>query len=160
MELHNELLQQAKDLAHNNANNPTQADLRRAVSAAYYALFHLLIFETCANWSRESSRKNLARMFQHSFMHKVSTRTADSVKMPFAREDPVVVGKLRSVAKTFFELQDKRHEADYDTKSSWTFVQAMNEILSVGRAFATWQEIKNEDIAQEYLVSLLIKPRD
>ena len=115
MELHDELLQQARDLAHHNDNHPTQADLRRAVSAAYYALFHLLIFETCANWSRDSSRKNLARMFQHSFMHGMSTRTADSRKMPFAGEDPVAIEKLRSVAKTFFELQDKRHEADYDT---------------------------------------------
>jgi hypothetical protein len=26
--------------------------------------------------------------------------------------------------------------------------------------FTTWDLIKNEDIAQEYLVSLLIKPRD
>jgi hypothetical protein len=99
-------------------------------------------------------------MFQHSYMHKVSTRTADSAKAPFTGEDPVVVAKLRSVAKIFFELQDKRHEADYDTKNSWTFVQAMKEILSVVRAFRTLQEIKHEDITQEYFVSLLIKPRD
>jgi hypothetical protein len=88
------------------------------------------------------------------------TRIADSSKTPFHGEDPIVVAKLRSLEKIFFELQDQRHEADYDTKKSWTFVQAMKEILAASRAFITWQEIKSENIAQEYLVALLIKPRE
>jgi uncharacterized protein (UPF0332 family) len=46
---HDELLQQAKELVHNNPGAPTQADLRRSVSSAYYALFHLLIFDACLN---------------------------------------------------------------------------------------------------------------
>ena len=53
------------DLVHKNAANPAQADLRRAVSAAYYAVFHLLISETVLNWRLESSRDGLARMFEH-----------------------------------------------------------------------------------------------
>lgn len=47
MAYHDELLEQAKELVHKNPNNPTQADLRRSVSSAYYALSHLLIFEAC-----------------------------------------------------------------------------------------------------------------
>jgi hypothetical protein len=61
---------------------------------------------------------------------------------------------------SFVSLQDKRHEADYDTSRQWTFTHAMKEVLAGYRAFALWMEIKSETIAQEYLVSLLIKPRD
>jgi hypothetical protein len=37
----------------------TQATLRRAVSTAYYALFHLLIEECCKNWIRPEQRIGL-----------------------------------------------------------------------------------------------------
>ena len=64
MAYHHELLEQANELA--RKNNPNQADLRRSVSSAYYALFHLLIFETIRHWSLESSRNALGRMFDRS----------------------------------------------------------------------------------------------
>lgn len=42
--LHEQLLSQAEHLARKDRTpNPPQASLRRAVSAAYYALFHLLV---------------------------------------------------------------------------------------------------------------------
>jgi len=43
MGLAQDLLQQADHLATYEGVNPTQAGLRRSVSTAYYALFHLLI---------------------------------------------------------------------------------------------------------------------
>ena len=43
MNLHNELLRQARHLATKEPRRPLQASLRRAVSAAYYALYHLLV---------------------------------------------------------------------------------------------------------------------
>ena len=158
MELHEELLQHARDLV--RRPNATEADLRRAVSATYYAVFHLLIFETCANWNRADSRPKLGRMFDHTLMKKVSNQVTDSKKMPFAGEDPVLVGKLRKLARIFVDLQDKRHEADYDTSRSWTFTHAEKEVLAGEHAFELWTRIKGAKIAQEYLVSLLIRPRD
>ncbi len=160
MAYHDELLQQAKELVHRNPDNPTQADLRRSVSSAYYALFHLLIFEACLNWSNDISRPGLARMFDHGMMKKVSKRVNDTSKMPYVGEDPVMVGKLRSFAGLFVQLQEQRHEADYNVKDAWTVTQSLNEILAANRAFVTWQEIRTEKISQDYLVSLLIRPRD
>jgi uncharacterized protein (UPF0332 family) len=40
-----DLLEQAYHLANRDRENPKQASLRRAVSTAYYALYHLLIDE-------------------------------------------------------------------------------------------------------------------
>jgi hypothetical protein len=157
---HDELLQQATELAHKSANNPTQADLRRSVSSAYYALFHLLISEACLNWSNETSRPGLARMFDHALMKRVSKKVADAGKMPYLGEDPATVDKLRSFAELFVRLQERRHEADYNVKDPWTHTQSLKEILAASRAFESWQEIRTERIAQDYLVSLLIRPRD
>jgi hypothetical protein len=45
-----------------------QASLRRAVSIAYSALFHLLICEATLNWKRERQRPLLARVFERGKM--------------------------------------------------------------------------------------------
>jgi hypothetical protein len=42
MSLHADLLEQAGNLARLDPTRPKQVNLRRAVSSAYYALFHLL----------------------------------------------------------------------------------------------------------------------
>jgi hypothetical protein len=57
-------------------------------------------------------------------------------------------------------LQDQRHEADYNIKDAWTLTQSLRQMLAANGAFAIWQEIRAEKISQDYLVSLLIRPRD
>jgi len=49
MSLAKDLLDQANRLARSEKSKPKQASLRRAVSTAYYALFHLLIAEATGN---------------------------------------------------------------------------------------------------------------
>ena len=159
MAYHDELLRQAFDLVRKDSANPTQADMRRSVSAAYYALFHLLIGETVAHWRLDSSRDGLARMFEHRVMSKASDKILDSKLFPFAGEDPAVVQKLRKVAHTFGRLQVQRQTADYDNATYWTDIDALEEVNAAADAFTAWHSIKNEKIAQDYLVSLLIKPR-
>jgi len=67
MSLAEDLLEQADHLARREKKRPKQASLRRAVSAAYYALFHLLISETVSNWRRADQRADLARAFERMF---------------------------------------------------------------------------------------------
>ena len=59
-----DLLDLAQQLANLKPANPRQACLRRAVSTAYYALFHL-IFEATLNWGRAELRPDLGRVFGH-----------------------------------------------------------------------------------------------
>jgi hypothetical protein len=158
MAYHDDLLRLASDLIVKPGN--TQAELRRAVSTAYYALFHLLVSETTLNWSRVSSRNTLGRMFDHGLMKRVSSRVADSRRTPYAGEDPDIVSDLRFVAELFVELQDLRHVADYDNGRVWTSLDAITSIARTRTAFSAWNDIKHADVAQEYLVSLLIRPRD
>jgi uncharacterized protein (UPF0332 family) len=67
-----DLLAQAHHLAEYEGENPTQAALRRAVSTAYYALFHLLVADAArlcfsGDLSAEA-RAGVERAFQHGSM--------------------------------------------------------------------------------------------
>ena len=53
MSLHADLLDQAEQLAQLDPRRPKQANLRRAISSAYYALFHLLAWESSAIYTAE-----------------------------------------------------------------------------------------------------------
>jgi hypothetical protein len=86
----------------------TQAALRRSVSTAYYALFHLIIETACENWP-QPQRSRVARQFEHKRMKDVSADTAD--KGP-ATPSSAQAG-LIAVANTFVQLQQNRHTADY-----------------------------------------------
>ena len=159
MAYHDDLQTQAEELIHKNEPSYAQADLRRAVSTAYYALFHLLISETALNWSRDSSRDAFGRMFDHAQMRKASQRLSDSRLFPFSSEDPALVKNLKTVAQAFVQLQDKRHVADYHNGIRWSHTESLQEVATARQAFLVWASIRNENIAQEYLVSLLIKSR-
>lgn len=50
-----DLLKQADHLATYEGVKPTQAALRRAVSTAYYALFHLLTEDASQRWNGSSA---------------------------------------------------------------------------------------------------------
>lgn len=93
-------------------------------------------------------------------MRKASNRLLDSRLSPFIDEDPALVQNLRTVAQAFVQLREKRHIADYHNGITWTPIESLREVATVSKAFRIWDSIRNENIAQEYLVSLLIRPRD
>jgi hypothetical protein len=148
-----DLLKQAFLLVRREPKNPRQASLRRSVSTAYYALFHLLIQETSANWSRPDMRDYLARAFDHRTMKEASTRAENATYDPTI--NPQVVSKLRGVARAFRELQYQRHLADYSNATKWDRVKALAKVQQAQTAFTDWKSIRNEYVAQKYLISLL-----
>jgi hypothetical protein len=75
MAYHDDLLVHAKFLAA-LPDPPHQADLRRAVSAAYYALFHLLTSEAAGNWRNIHQQARFARMFEHGRMKNASSKVS------------------------------------------------------------------------------------
>ena len=64
---------------------------------------------------------------------------------------------MRTVAKIFVQLQEKRHTADYDNTTFWTRTEALARVKSAEQAFDIWSPIRSEQIAQAYLVSLVVK---
>lgn len=153
MSFADELLEQAFHLLNKDGSTPQQASLRRAVSTAYYALFHLLVDEAVANWGIEHQRSTLARTFAHSSMAKVCE---DSVKNFYIAQQPPVLLPLKDVAQTFSELQQKRHIADYDNSTVWTRANAEVWVIKAEMAFASWRAIRTQPQAQDFLLYLFL----
>ena len=137
----------------------TQASLRRAVSSAYYAVFHYLIAEATSNWNNVQLRTALGRAYDHAIMKTASNRLLNTQNFPFTKKDPQVVASLRLVARTFTQLQEDRHFADYNLTLDLGPTDALNQVKSAEKIFQTWPSIRSDQIAQEYLVSLVVKHR-
>ncbi len=157
MAYHDDLLSQALHLVHTTPS--TQASLRRAVSSAYYAVFHLLIAEATSNWSHVELRPALGRAYDHGTMRAASNRLSNTRDFPFTGEDLQVVASLRFVALTFTQLQEDRHFADYNLTEDLDPADALNQVKSAEKIFNTWSSIRGEQIAQQYLVSLVVRNR-
>jgi uncharacterized protein (UPF0332 family) len=148
------------DVAHHLAltDHPSQAYLRRAVSTAYYALFHLLVSEATLNWKQTECRPQLARAFDHGTMKTASVRTASRMNASALADPALSVHRhLQAVADTFVQLQQARNQADYNTAKQWSVDEVLDQIRKVAEAFIRWEAIRDESAAQEYLVTLLSK---
>jgi uncharacterized protein (UPF0332 family) len=155
MAYHDDLLAHARQLV--DVTPAKQVTLRRAVSAAYYAVFHLLIAEATSNWNHASLRTALGRAYDHGVMKTASNRIVSARDFPLASGDPIVADKLRFVAQTFVDLQDNRHFSDYNLTENLEPEEAITLVDSAERVFSVWPTIRTEEIAQAYLVSLLVK---
>src|SRR5258708_8316828 len=83
-----DLLELAQLLANLEPTNPRQACLRRAVSTAYYALFHLLISEATLNWGRLELRSELGRIFEHGRMKNASMEKRSELSAQMGKNPP------------------------------------------------------------------------
>ena len=158
MEYADELLHLALELVH--PANPSQACLRRSVSTAYYALFHLLIAEAARNWAQPELRPVLGRFFEHGKMKAASADIGRALG-GIQKSRPLTQSstQLLAVVKAFIRLQDERHSADYDTGKDWNRADVITLINVAFKAFASWKMIREEPEAQAYLVSLFGKRR-
>ena len=128
-----DLLQQAYDLANKEPTDPKQASLRRAVSAAYYALFHLLVDEAVSKWAIERQRSILARTFEHGKMKGICDEVLKSVTGGSS-----LPPELHTVAENFIQLQQHRHTADYDNSKQWSRTDVLNVLTLATDAFNAW----------------------
>lgn len=157
-----DLLEQAQHLARREPKRPKQASLRRSISTAYYALFHLLIAEATRNWKRPAERNALGRMFDHGPMKKACEKKRSELNA-FFKTNPhapeLDLANLFEVADTFIRMQQDRHVADYDNARKWSRTETVAKLDSVHSAFESWNQIRTSNVAQDFLVSLLLKER-
>jgi hypothetical protein len=154
------LLEQARQLATAEAGRPRQVSLRRAVSSAYYALFHLLIRDAVRSLVPKSDpqlRLLLPRTFVHEEMASACRTFASAGALPAVIQQiyPAlrVPPKLREVAQAFVELQKARHDADYATHRDWTRTMALTEVERAEQAFLDWEAIRPRTTAVSVLTA-------
>jgi uncharacterized protein (UPF0332 family) len=167
--MHMQLLGQARALANPGTRGaPRQSSLRRAVSTAYYALFHYLIDQSCrallgSNPHQRGFRRSLARAFSHQSMKEACSCFAASA-LPVSvtkalpkgldseyRPDPAI----KAIATTFRELQLKRHLADYDLAERFKKSETVAVIHEVESRINGFDRLPGSDDRQFFLVCLL-----
>src|SRR5271169_5876784 len=85
--LSSELLKQAGTLANQDLRRPKDASIRRAISTAYYALFHFFLDEASGilvgtSQNDKPLRHLLSRCFLHGKMEIACTKIVGLVKNP------------------------------------------------------------------------------
>ena len=142
--LHTALREQARHLATRERKKPKQASLRRAISAGYYALFHRLthdaarfLIASASKPHRKSLQFSVRRAFDHGSMAQVARSFAGGTpREPWKSILPGgVPSELSRVGRTFIDLQEKRHEADYDLRASFSRPDTLALLSRLDRSF-------------------------
>ena len=145
------------DNARRNANfpQPTEADLKRAISAAYYAMFTALA-ESCADTlvgqspnARYTREWVLTyRALQHGYARQQCSRREVNLYSP----------AIILFARTFTATQTMRHEADYNPVSQFTRRQA-NDIVDQAEYAINQFMAANEDERRLFAAYVLMRSR-
>jgi hypothetical protein len=153
-------------LAAREPRRPKEASLRRAVSSSYYALFHLLIdaaTRVLLPAKDKTLRVQLARSFTHQRMREaaqeVTASGAMSSKGWFQLSSNLPSADLRTVAQAFIDLQQARHDADYNLAQPFRRSHVQGHLATARDAFESWKRIKGSEEARLFLLALLHKAR-
>jgi hypothetical protein len=159
------LLEQAKHLARRERTRPRQASLRRAISTAYYALFHFLIRETLRQLGPNLGQENYNRAyrwFDHGTMRSVAKAfSQEVVRIPNSKEVliPANDSRIQFIAQHFADLQELRHLADYGSSAVFARPDTIEYIDFLDSAFRIWPAVKKSPEANAFLLSLLLWER-
>jgi uncharacterized protein (UPF0332 family) len=131
---------------------PRQAELKRAVSTAYYALFHALAenaadllvgvgqTRTSAAWAQ------VYRALDHGFARNA------------CREVRHLPPSIIDCADEFIELQEVRHKADYDPGARFTRTEALDWVSRSEVAIGKLRAAPRRD-RKAFTVQLLLRRR-
>lgn len=108
--IHDDFLALAETLARLEPGKPKQSSLRRAVSTAYYAVFHSVAFlcaDSLISWRRPWH-------FVTPIYRSLDHRKAKTVLQNVAQNPSIWGSEAALIGGTFVLLQERRHTADYD----------------------------------------------
>ncbi len=157
-----QLIEQARALARLERGRPRQASLRRAVSTAYYAVFHWIVGEASGyligrRADTRSLRHALARTYRHAEMAQAcKCFQAGFGGLPGHLQELLprrfVHPSVIELATAFVDLQDARHCADYDLSKRLSRTDALTLVDLAARSIATWP--KEDASAACFLLTL------
>ena len=136
-----------------------QIDFRRAVSAAYYAVFHLLTMTAAEHWAITADRNRFARLFEHNKIKAASVNLPNRLRERLGSspspQDRTTAEALILIAGEFVSLQQDRHIADYDNSKTWSYSEVVDAITRAHTLYIRWNTVRNTPIAQSYLLDMM-----
>ena len=134
---------------------PCSTDLRRAVSSAYYALFHLLS-QYCADMlvgATKAPRSQAAwlqayRSLDHSYVKNQCSKLS---RLSFPPQ-------IRRFGELFVEMQKERERADYDPETVFNRNEVLQRIKEVEKVIEKSGTTDNKDL-RAFAVLVALKRR-
>ena len=148
-----DLIETARRLVQTGATPPTQADLRRAVSTAYYALFHCLATAAAnlitGSGSHSPEWRQVYRALEHGKARSACQQQDVMRTFPMG---------IRAFAEAFVELQKARHQADYAHEGQYSKLRVL---AMVDAAKDTVDQFEQADAGHQrsFAVHVLFKRR-
>ena len=162
--MHNDLLKIAQLLANVDKKRPKQANLRQAVSAIYYGMFHFLIDRSCRSIIGTQPadvpyRNVLARAFTHTEMNECCKRFqygAGSLLKLIVDAIPgiEVAPETMTIASTFCTLQQNRFDADYNMQKSFGKADVLGLIDQTETAIRNFDQLGLDNSKRLFLSCL------
>lgn len=161
------LFEQAERLIGRPSSGPTrQVDIRRAISAAYYGLFHATLAGAADLFVGVTKRSsNLYALAYRSVDHgsfRDLCFEARKTQLPQKYRQYVTAGafgaNIQDFAGAAIDLQEKRHSADYDPSIRVKISDAILAIKTARDALVRFNAA-DSDQREAFLGLLLFRPR-
>ena len=160
-----DLFEQAGHLAKApRAGPPKQVNVRRAISAAYYGLFHFVLTAAADQFVGVTKRATseywrVYRSVDHRALRELCEDIKKS-KLPakYVQHIPKsgIGPNIPKFAAAFVELQEKRHSADYDPSIRISLSDAQSAIKAAKAATSRFK--KATAVRRKAFLSLLLFP--
>lgn len=145
----------ADRLASASPRRPRQVDLRRAVSTAYYALFHA-IAKTVADimvGARKGHRSEQAWAQAYRGLQHGDAKSACE-----GMRNQIIAPAIKNCADVFVRLQQSRHAADYDPLYRLSRAEAIEAVCIARDAIEKLRSAPSQD-GRAFAVQVLVKKR-
>lgn len=156
----------ARGLLSIDPTRPRQASLRRSVSTAYYALFHLPVDAATRRicGGDLEARSAAARGFTHTGVAELADL---ALRPPAGRPERLraVLGSsplspdLRVVCQTLNDAHAEREAADYDLTRSFRRSTVSLLLAQTDQAFAAWQTVRRTEEGRRFVSALVLYAR-
>lgn len=120
---------------------PSQADMRRAISTAYYALFHTLAASNADLIAGQPLSSISSYAWQRVYRRLDHGRAQNNLRGVLSQLSP----SGENFARTFIDLQERRQEADYDPNASITRTRTLNIIAQAQIAISDFARLTQEE---------------
>ena len=65
--------------------------------------------------------------------------------------------ELFAVVQAFVDLQEARHDADYNLDKQWNRLDVLNRVQTARQTFADWTAIRSTPTATAFVVALVLQ---
>lgn len=148
-----ELIAQAYRLAHATRRRPRQVDVNRALSSAYYALFHTLA-RVCADAIAGTGGDRSQAAWRQTYRALAHGTAKNACKQARNKGFPA---EIVGFAEAFVDLQELRHAADYDSTAAFRRADVVAVIGRAEKVIGDLRRVRRSDL-RAFVALVLLPP--